>query len=218
MHAITIFALLASLFVGTAIYATPASSEMIDGNGCHSCQRVCEKFGISSKTKHCHIFLPNALAIYTRASQGSATNPETMYAQNLLTAMDYVSLSEDRKELLVGVIKKNIVGTYKIIAQSCGLGDEPIVINNGHPAKTTRVFSTNLNANSRGLFTVTINKQNLLGIGTANDRFLVIDNNDEIICGGQFIKEKFYLFCQSHLTDNQRVGKGGYCRTSLVKE
>lgn len=214
---IVLFQLCLVLLIPNLADATPTSPTMIDGNGCHVCQRVCTKFGVAKGQKHCHIFSHEALSGYRMTTLGIATNSAAMYSQSIIMVAQYISLKEDGSQLLLAPIKKNIVGKYRVVAQSCGLGSDPVSISKGAPSGVKKVFGAALPQDQNGLYTININNKNFLALGTANTRLLVIDKDDEIICGGQSVGKKLYLYCQPRFIGSQRVGKKGYCRTSFMK-
>lgn len=190
---------------------------MLDGNGCHKCQNLCEKFGVPKSEYHCHIFSPESVQAYKRASAGATANAEAMLASNILLASEYISLKGDKTGLLIGPIKKEIAGKYNIVNQSCGFGTKQVTITEGTSQKIKKVFGVNVNPSTPGLFTIDLLGRDYLTIGTANSRLSVIDDQDEIVCSGQSIKEHLYLFCRSSLSPEKRAGVTGICRTSLVR-
>lgn len=196
--------------------SSPTAPAMMDGNGCHACKSICSKFGLDKGEHHCHIFSPESSQTYTRAAAGAASNPETMFAENVLNSLDYISLNADRSGLKIGAMEKNIQGDYKVMAQSCGFGDEKISIRSGSPEKSPKIFGVITPGDTSGLYTIHLQGADYLAIGFANNRLIVINRDDDIVCGGQSVKEKLYLYCKSTLSNKHHTGTSGYCRTSLI--
>lgn len=188
---------------------------MLDANGCHECKTVCEKFGVPKGYFHCHVFAPEASEIYQRVRAGSAANDEAMYADNVLKALDFISLAPDKSTIKIASIKKDIIGEYKVISQSCGFGASPSIIKSNAPATFKKLFGINLSKAEGSLFSMSIAGKEALLIPVANNHLIAVDTNDKIICGGQFIHDKLYLFCSGNINERKVTATSGYCRTSL---
>lgn len=205
------------LGISPSIFASPAARAMIDGNGCHVCQKSCTSFGLERGMKHCHVFTPESIEIYTKSAAGAAGNSEAMYADNILKAMDYISLDPENSQIIVGSADDNHSGSFKVINQSCGFGNEELTITEGAPVAISRIFGTNLPSDKKGIYSVSLQGKSYLAIETANQRFVVIGGDDDIKCSGQFIKKSLYLYCKAEVSGKKYVAKGGYCRTLFEK-
>ena len=202
----------------SSAYASPATPAMIDAEGCHTCNKVCSKFGLKNGDKHCHVFSPVAMEIYIKAAAGSAANPETMYANNVLSAMNYVSMDESKSHLIIAPATKQIEGSYGVVQQSCGFGGKNVAITKGAPPVGAKnIFGLPYNGKLDGVYQVTIDDRNFVGLATADARLLVVNQKDEIGCSGQFIRENLYIYCKSDISAKKSIVSSGYCRTSLSK-
>lgn len=211
-----IYLALAFMFLfSMSAYASPATMAMMDGSGCHACKRICKKFGLEKGQHHCHVFSPEAMQLYEKALNAAATNSEEMYASHILKGIDYVTLNSTKTELLIVPIKKQIEGEWSVVSQSCGFGESSTSISPGKPAHFKKVFGAHPSA--KGLYSIKLHTKEFLGIATKNQRLLVVDTQDNILCGGQFIREKLYLFCRATVSGQKNIGTSGYCRTSFRK-
>ena len=198
--------------------ASPAAPAMLSADGCHVCKQVCTKYGLSKGQNHCHIFSPESVEIYTKAAGGSAANSETMFAKNIIEAVNYISLKDDKSELFVGPITKDIAKEYKVVSQGCGFGSQDVTIKKGLPAKLDKIFGAKVSGSTDGLYAIRMQDKDYLGIATADYRMVVVGAEDDIKCGGQFIKDNFYLYCKAGISEKKNVGASGYCRTSLTRK
>lgn len=214
----TLAILAAAFLCQTPLSASPAAPAMLSADGCHVCKQVCTKYGLSKGQNHCHIFSPESVEIYTKAAGGSAANSETMFAKNIIESVNYISLGDGKSGLFIGPITKDIARDYKVVSQGCGFGSQDVSVKKGPPSKLDKAFGAKVSGGTDGLYTIRMQDKDYLGIATADYRMVVVGAEDDIKCGGQFIKDNFYLYCKAGISEKKNVGSSGYCRTSLVRK
>src|SRR5262245_45763838 len=120
--------------------------------------------------------------------------------------------------IYIDTSKKDISGTYKVISQSCGFGGEDVLIDHGPPSSFKNVLGVNVAKSESNLYSLDLMGKKTVLIPTKNNHLIAIDEKGKIICGGQVMFEKMYLYCQSATSQTGTVGTGGYCRTSLSRQ
>lgn len=193
---------------GTMASAHDAILAATDAAGCHVCTDIrqqgknslgntakiihdwCESHGLHDGQRHCHLYAKNDLNKATGRNKVAAAfgllglffrdKAAEDYRLDLGHATSYISLSENKQRLLIGASSADHSGHYLIKA-----GSEAQITHGLQTLRKKKIFDANFNQSDAAIFSASIDGTIYPIIFTNNDRLLLMNERDDVLCTGK---------------------------------